>query len=111
MIAITQNSDVVTLINLFSCEPQNQQQLVDSGIRVTEEKLGKLPGIISAALHPSKDGKCVVNYAQWESARTGKVISALVASPGSAKWESTPSRTIISMSCVYLPDQTNQRAR
>ena len=31
-------------------------------------RLGKLPGIISAALHRSKDGTCVINYAQWKTA-------------------------------------------
>ena len=49
MITITQNRDIVTLINVFSCEPENQQHLVDSWIRATEETLGKIPGIISAA--------------------------------------------------------------
>jgi hypothetical protein len=29
--------------------------------------LGKLPGIISASLHKSKDGTRVVNYAQWRN--------------------------------------------
>ena len=56
MITIAQDGDLVTLINVFSCEPQNQQRLIDSWVRATEEKLGKLPGIISAALHRSQDG-------------------------------------------------------
>lgn len=68
MVTITQNGDVVTLINVFSCEPENQRQLIDSWIRATEETLGKLPGIISATLHRSKDGTRVVNYARWKSA-------------------------------------------
>ena len=67
MITITQNGDVVTLINVFSCEPESQQRLIDSWIGATGEQLGKLPGIISAALHRSKDGTRVVNYAQWKS--------------------------------------------
>lgn len=67
MITITQNGGVVTLINVLSCDPQNQQQLIDSWIRATEETLGKLPGIISAARHRSKEGTRVVNYAQWEN--------------------------------------------
>ena len=68
MIRIDQSHGVVTLINSFSCEPQNQQPLIDAWIRATEERLGALPGIISAALHRSKDGTRVVNYAQWKSA-------------------------------------------
>ena len=67
VITITKSGDVVTLINVFTCEPQNQQALVDAWIRATEETLGELPGIISAALHKGKDGTRVVNYAQWKS--------------------------------------------
>ena len=43
MIAIRQSDNVVTLINVFSCEPANQQALVDAWIKATEERLGKLP--------------------------------------------------------------------
>jgi Antibiotic biosynthesis monooxygenase len=68
VIKIAQSSDLVTLINVFSYDPQNQPRLVDSWIRATEERLGALPGIISAALHRSKDSARVVNYAQWKSA-------------------------------------------
>lgn len=60
MITIAQDGDLVTLINVFSCEPQNQQRLIDSWVRTTEERLGKLPGI-SAALHRSQDGTRVIN--------------------------------------------------
>ena len=67
MITITKDGDLVTLINVFSCEPETQQALIDEWIRATEETLGKLPGIISATLHRSKDGTRVVNYAQWKS--------------------------------------------
>lgn len=65
---IDKTRDVVTLINAFTCEPHNQQKLIDSWIRATENGLGELPGIISAALHRSKDGTRVVNYAQWKAA-------------------------------------------
>jgi len=67
MITISKDGNVVTLINVFSCEPENQQALIDAWIRATEETLGKVPGIISAALHRSKDGTRVVNYAQWKN--------------------------------------------
>jgi quinol monooxygenase YgiN len=68
MITISKDGDLVTLINVFSCEPENLQALIDAWIRATDETLGKLPGIVSAALHRSKDGTRVVNYAQWKSA-------------------------------------------
>ena len=67
MITITQSGDILTLISVFTCEPENQQALIDACIRATEESTGKLPGIISAALHKSKDGTRVVNYSQWKS--------------------------------------------
>ena len=77
MIKIAQDRDVVTLINAFSCEPQNQQHLIDAWIRATEESLGALPGIISAALHRSKDGARVVNYAQWRNAENWEKLSRI----------------------------------
>ena len=41
MITISKDGDLVTLINVFSCEPENQQALIDAWIRATEETLGK----------------------------------------------------------------------
>jgi hypothetical protein len=82
MIRIAQSSDLVTLINVFSCDPQNQQRLVDSWIGATEERLGALPGIISAALHRSKDGTRVVNYAQWKSAESWENLTHI----GNESW-------------------------
>jgi heme-degrading monooxygenase HmoA len=76
MIKIAQDRDVVTLINAFSREPQNQQHLIDAWIRATEAGLGA-PGIISAALHRSKDGTRVVNYAQWRSAENWESLSPI----------------------------------
>lgn len=72
MITITDDGGVATLINFFTCEPQNQQHLIDTWIRATEGTLGKLPGIISASRHRSKDGTRVVNCAQWQSSENGE---------------------------------------
>ena len=82
MIKIAQDRDVVTVINAFTCEPQNQQHLVDAWIRATEEKLGALPGITSAALHRSKDGARVINYAQRKSAENWENLFRI----GSESW-------------------------
>jgi len=82
MITIAQDGDLVTLINVFSCEPQNQQRLIDSWVRATEERLGKLPGIISAVLHRSQDGTRVVNYAQWKTAENWENLLRI----GSESW-------------------------
>src|SRR6516162_8689909 len=66
----------------FSCEPQNQQHLINSWVRATEERLGKIPSIISAVLYRSKDGTRVVNYAQWKSAENWENLTRI----GSESW-------------------------
>ena len=68
MITINQEDGTVTLINVFSCEPGAQQQLVDTWIRASDDVLGKVLGIIYSALHRSRDGTRVVNYANFKSA-------------------------------------------
>jgi hypothetical protein len=55
------------MINAFSCEPKTQDDLVKAWQDATEIELGRLAGIISAALHRSLDGTRSVNYAQWRS--------------------------------------------
>ncbi len=63
---ITKEGNQVTLINVFETTPEQQQALIEQWIRFTEE-VKKEPGYIGTALHRSKDGTRVVNYAQWRS--------------------------------------------
>lgn len=72
----------MTLINVFSCEPQNQQHLIDLWIRATQARVRELPGIISASLHRSKDGTRVVDYAQWKSSENWENLFRI----GSESW-------------------------
>ena len=62
------NSGPVTLINVFSVEPANQQRLVDLITRATDGVVNRAPGFLSATLHRSTDGTKVIMYAQWRSA-------------------------------------------
>jgi quinol monooxygenase YgiN len=62
------NSSIVTLINVFTVDPANQQRLVDLLIRVTDSLVNSAQGFISSTLHRSVDGTKVVMYAQWRSA-------------------------------------------
>ena len=64
---ITQARPIVTLINTFAVEPDNQQALVDSLSEITEQTMRRLPGFIGANVHQSLDGRYVANYVQWES--------------------------------------------
>ena len=61
------SDDTVTLINVFTVEPERQLQLIDLLTRATEESVRTAPGFISARLHRSLDGTKVTMYAQWRS--------------------------------------------
>jgi quinol monooxygenase YgiN len=67
MIQISANSSVITLINVFTVEPTNQQRLVDLLTEATEASVRQAPGFVSASLHRSIDGTKVTMYAQWRS--------------------------------------------
>jgi quinol monooxygenase YgiN len=67
MTTIATNRQLVTLVNVFTVEPEHQQRLVDLLIEATTAVMNKLPGYISANIHKSLDGTHVVNYAQWRS--------------------------------------------
>lgn len=67
MITISKGNDVVTLVNVFTVKPADQQQLVEVLVAATEKSMKHLPGFISANIHKSFDGTKVVNYAQWRS--------------------------------------------
>ena len=64
---IREGDQLVVLINVFSCTPDNQQRLVEAWQRGTDELMRDLPGFISANIHRSLDGTRVINYAQWAS--------------------------------------------
>lgn len=68
MAEISNTSGVVTLINVFTVDPENQQRLIDLLVRATDGLVDRAPGFMSATLHRSLDGKKVTMYAQWRSA-------------------------------------------
>ena len=80
---ITPDSSVVTLINVFTVEPADQQRLVEIWQRSTDETIRHLPGFVSANIHRSLDGSKVINYAQWESR---EAFIAMVNDPDAAAW-------------------------
>jgi quinol monooxygenase YgiN len=57
----------VTLINVFTVHPANQQTLVDLLEEATQRSVRRAPGFLSARLHRSLDGGKVTMYAQWRS--------------------------------------------
>jgi quinol monooxygenase YgiN len=67
MAVISKSNDVVTLINVFTVEPEHQQRVVDLLAEATKAVMRHLPGFVSAHIHRSLDGVRVANYAQWRS--------------------------------------------
>jgi quinol monooxygenase YgiN len=67
MTSISPRGSFVTLVNVFTVEPDKQQALVDLLTRATDETIQHLPGFVSANIHRSLDGVRVTNYAQWRS--------------------------------------------
>ena len=67
MTIISTGNNFLTLINVFTVDPSNQQKLVDLLILATEGSVSKVAGFISSSLHKSIDGTKVAMYAQWRS--------------------------------------------
>jgi len=68
MTTIEQGNRLLTLVNVFTVEPEKQDQLVGALIEATRKTMRHLPGFVSANIHRSLDGTKVVNYAQWKDA-------------------------------------------
>jgi quinol monooxygenase YgiN len=68
-ITIRERSDIVTLVNIFTVVPDDQERLVQLLMEGTETLFSKRPGYIAASFHTSADGTRVVNYGQWRSAQ------------------------------------------
>ncbi|HEY1180001.1 MAG TPA: antibiotic biosynthesis monooxygenase family protein [Phytomonospora sp.] len=67
MTTIAADSPVVTLINVFTVEPDRQEELVEALETATTGLMRTIDGFVSANIHASLDGVRVTNYAQWES--------------------------------------------
>ncbi len=78
MTTITTGRNILTLINVFTVKPENQQQLLDILIDADSLIISTLPGYISANFHRSLDGTKVTNYTQWESAQA---LDAMLKNP------------------------------
>jgi len=64
---ISVRDDIVTLVNVFTVAPEDQDRLLGVLVEATEKVMNRIPGFVSANLHKSLDGTRVVNYAQWRS--------------------------------------------
>lgn len=67
MTTLDPKSGYVVLINTFTVEPDNADELFTALSRATEEGMRRRPGFVSANLHMSPDRRHIANYAQWRS--------------------------------------------
>ena len=67
MTTISTDAEHITLINVFSCAADRQEELVAALVEATVEIFVSMPGFVSANIHASLDRTRVVNYAQWAS--------------------------------------------
>ncbi len=78
MTTITTGRKILTLINVFTVRPENQQRVIDVLVEVDKSVMKTMPGFISANIHRSLDGTKVTNYAQWESV---EALEAMLENP------------------------------
>jgi quinol monooxygenase YgiN len=57
----------VVLINIFTVDPANQDELVSLLTKATATTVRRVDGFVSATLHKSLDGTKVAMYARWRS--------------------------------------------
>ena len=78
MVTISNDNDVVTLINVFTVRPEHQQRLLGVLVNTTQTVMRNQPGYVSASIHKSLDGTRVTNYVQW---RSREAFEAMFSSP------------------------------
>ena len=82
MTVISVEAKLITVINVFTVEPTNQQELLDLLDKATVDVMQHVDGFISANFHKGIDGKTVINYAQW---RGQKAFEAMMENPEAQK--------------------------
>jgi quinol monooxygenase YgiN len=81
MATIESGTGIVTHINVFTVEPDKQQELIAS-LTETVNEARNVEGWISAAIHRSFDGTQVVNYVQFESHAAAQAVTRYLLSRG-----------------------------
>ena len=67
MVTLDPTAGYYTLINTFTVEPDDAEQLLSELARATREQFRGQQGFVSANLHLDMDRRHVTNYAQWRS--------------------------------------------
>ncbi|MEM9459550.1 MAG: antibiotic biosynthesis monooxygenase [Myxococcota bacterium] len=81
---ITEDGGLVTAINLLdpSESSMSQSELVEAMSEALEQEVLAQPGFVSATLYRSEDSSHVINYAQWDSAKSLGTMAERIESGG-----------------------------
>ncbi|PZG35445.1 antibiotic biosynthesis monooxygenase [Spongiactinospora gelatinilytica] len=75
---IRTDDQLATFINVIDVDPAKQEELIAVLNEGTEKVISQKPGFVSVNIIASKDGKRVINYAQWRSPAD---VQALLSDP------------------------------
>ena len=106
--ALDPTAEHLTLINTFSVDPADADELLKSLSRSISGTMRHQPGFVSASLHVNGDRTKVINYAQW---RSQKDFDAMLANPEArilmqqtAAIAKSYDPVICDLRCIYLAD-------
>lgn len=97
----------VVLINTFTVDPENADELLDELAQATDHGMSQQPGFISANLHLSQDRRHVANYAQW---RTQADLNAMMADPAAQEHMRKAADLATSFDPIYYELRTSVSA-
>lgn len=60
-------TDVTTLVSVFTCEAEKQDEVITRLISGAETLMTDHPGFISSSVHRSEEANKVINYAQFRA--------------------------------------------
>ena len=108
MQTISKGRAPLTLINVFTVNPEKQEELIALLKEVTERDVRHHNGFISASLHRSLDGHKVTMYAQWASIddyESMRKDSGSASSLGKALQFATFDPGMYEVAEIFVPDQ------
>ncbi|QBD75840.1 antibiotic biosynthesis monooxygenase [Ktedonosporobacter rubrisoli] len=104
MATISLNRDIVTTINTFTFEPENQQRGLELLIELARTLRKEVPGFLAAHFHTSVDGTRVVNYAQYDSHEALEAAGAKI-------FANAESPLLLELRQIATPDSREYKVR
>ncbi|GCE51432.1 heme-degrading monooxygenase HmoA [Thermosporothrix hazakensis] len=71
-----QTGEPIVVINVFTVQPEKQQEFLRLALDYTNQFVSKAPGFLSATFYTSLDGTKITSVARWESEEAFLAFSA-----------------------------------